>query len=131
MTLFRHLRSGQGINFLATDLKNSGDDSIKELISLTPSKNLKDAPYTDVPHGFIIVEYDYDVDNMEGQVSFDEIKASKNRTSFVNNVFLCGVNHYYFSRKLDLSFTLNIPSDNVLEKTQLTENNMKRSYPVT
>lgn len=101
------------------------------MISLYPSKNLKDAPYTDVPHGFIIVEYDYDVDNMEGQVSFDEIKASKNRTSFVNNVFLCGVNHYYFSRKLDLSFTLNIPSDNVLEKTQLTENNMKRSYPVT
>ncbi|AIS59197.1 Predicted dienelactone hydrolase [Listeria ivanovii subsp. londoniensis] len=122
VTLIGHSRGGQGIDFLATDLKNSGDDSIKGMISLTPSKNLKDAPYTDVPHGFIIAEYDYDVDNLEGQVSFDEIKTSKNRTSFANNVFLRGANHYYFSRKLDLSFTPNVPSDNVLEKNTIDRN---------
>lgn len=119
VTLIGHSRGGQGIDFLATDLKNSGDDSIKGMISLTPSKNLKDAPYTDVPHGFIIAEYDYDVENLEGQVSFDEIKASKNRKSFANDVFLRGANHYYFSRKLDLSFTPNVPSDNVLEKNTI------------
>ncbi|AIS62042.1 alpha/beta hydrolase [Listeria ivanovii] len=119
VTLLGHSRGGQGIDFLATDLQKSGDDSIKGLISLTPSKNLKDAPYTDVPHGFVIAEYDLDVSNLEGQVSFDELKANKNRKSFANNVFLRGGNHYYFSRKLDLGMSQNIPTDNILKKNTI------------
>ncbi|MGC9249916.1 hypothetical protein [Listeria ivanovii] len=119
VTLLGHSRGGQVIDFLATNLKNAGDNSIKGMISLVPSKNLKDAPYTDVPHGFIIAEYDADVPNLEGQVSYDEIKASKTRKSFANNVFLRGANHYYFSRKLDLSFTPNMPTDHILEKNML------------
>ncbi|MBC6316262.1 hypothetical protein [Listeria grandensis] len=119
VTLIGHSRGGQGIDFLAANLKKEGNNSIKGMISLAPSKNLANAPYTDVPHGFIIPEYDFDVANLEGQVSFDELKAKKGRKSWANDVFLRGANHYYFSRKLDLSFTPNVPIDNVLEKNTI------------
>ncbi|KMT62293.1 alpha/beta hydrolase [Paenilisteria newyorkensis] len=119
VTLIGHSRGGQGIDFLATSLKKEGNKSIKGMISLAPSKNLPNAPYTDVPHGFIIPEYDFDVDTLEGQISFDELKVKKGRKSWANDVFLRGANHYYFSRKLDLGFTPNVPSDNVLDKNTI------------
>ena len=101
MIFIGHSRAGQMMVELAQVQIESGNNSIKGIISIAPSEVTLVKKYSDIPIGFVIPEYDGDVIGLDGFRMYDTITNYKDRKSMTALVYLKGANHNFFNSILE------------------------------
>ena len=100
--LIGHSRGGELADTFVRRDQAAEIDRIRSIIRVAPTVSpywLDDAaaPHPDIPVGIILPEFDGDVQSLDGQSVFDEVRDEARNRSMVSLIYLRGANHNFFN----------------------------------